>query len=82
MHTKSDSIEIMMDSKTDGIINELFKSLLQKYQEGLEESMRESKFIFDSVDLLCYHQKTSLKRGGLHIYSPALLFGKKSNSYF
>ena len=45
--------------------------------------MRESKFIFDSVDLLCYHlQKTSLKRGGLHIYSPTLLFGKKSNSYF
>ena len=65
------------------IFNELFKSLLQKYQEGLEESMRESKFIFDSVDLLCYHlQKTSLKRGGLHIYSPTLLFGKKKQQLF
>ena len=30
MHTKSDNIEIMMDSKTDDIIDELFKSLLQK----------------------------------------------------
>ena len=53
----------MMHSKTDGIINKFFKSLLQKYQEGLEESMRESKFIFDSVDLLCYHlQKNKLKK--------------------
>ena len=55
MHTKSDNIELMMGSKTDNIIDELFKSLLQKYQEGLEESMRGSKFVFDSVDLLYYH---------------------------
>ena len=38
-HTKSDNIEIMMGSETDDIINKLFKSFLQKYQEGLEESM-------------------------------------------
>ena len=52
MHTKSDNIEIMMGSETHDIIDELFESLLQKYQEGLEESMRRSEFIFDSVDLL------------------------------
>ena len=52
MHKKSDNIEIMMCSETDDIIDEFFKSLLQKYQEGLEESMRGSEFIFDSVDLL------------------------------
>ena len=52
MHKKSDNIEIMMCSETDVIIDEFFKSLLQKYQEGLEESMRGSEFIFDSVDLL------------------------------
>ena len=51
MHTKSDNIEIMMGNETDEIIEKLFKSLLQKYQDGLEESMRESKFIRDSVDL-------------------------------
>ena len=50
MHTKSDNIEIMMGSETDDITDELFKSLQQKYQEGLEESMRESEFIFNSVD--------------------------------
>ena len=36
MHTKSDNIEIMMGSETDEIIEEIFQSLLQRYQEGLE----------------------------------------------
>ena len=52
MHTMSDNIEIMMSSKTDEIIEELFKSLFERYQEGLEESMKGSDFIPDSVDLL------------------------------
>ena len=47
MHSKSDNIEIMTGSETDGIIEELFESLLQRYQEGLEESMKGSEFIFD-----------------------------------
>ena len=33
MHTKSHNIEIMMGSKTDDIIKELFESLLQKEME-------------------------------------------------
>ena len=65
MHTNSDNIEIMMNSETDEIMNELFRSLLQNYQKGLEESMRGSLFILDSVDLLRYHlQNISLKRSG------------------
>ena len=63
IHTKSDNIEIMMGSETDEIIEELFKSLLQRFQKGLEESMKKSDFVFDSVDLLYYKiHKTSLKR--------------------
>ena len=54
MHTTSDNIEIMMDSETDEINEELFESLFQRYQEGLEESMKGSEFVFDSVDLLNY----------------------------
>ena len=55
----------MVGSETDEIIEELFKYLLQRYQEGLEESMKRSEFIFDSANLLHYHlQKTSLKRTG------------------
>ena len=37
MHTKSDNEEIMNGSDTDEIIEELFKSFLQKYEENLQE---------------------------------------------
>ena len=43
MHTKSNKIEIMMGNETNEIIEELFKSRLQKYEEGLEKKMRVSK---------------------------------------
>ena len=71
MHTKSHNIEIMMGSKTNDIIKELFEFLLQKYQKGLKEKMRGSEFVFDSVDLL-YHTLhiISLNRGGSYIVSP------------
>ena len=80
MHTKSDNIKIMMGSETYDIIDELFKSLLQKYQERLEESMRGSEFIFDSVDLLYYDlQKISLNRkGSSYRDSPKWLKNKKA----
>ena len=79
MHTKSRNIEIMMVSETNDIIEEFFKSLLQKYQEGLEESMEGSEFVRDSIDLLHYHlQKISLKRGGSHIDSPEWAKDKKA----
>ena len=55
MHTKSDNVEIMMGSETDKIIEDFFESFLQKYQEGLEESMRGSEFAYDSVDALYYN---------------------------
>ena len=80
MHTKSNNVEIMMGSETDEIIDELLKSFLQKYQEGLEESMRGSEFIFDSVDSLYYNNlnKVSLSRGGSYIDSPERLKNKKA----
>ena len=61
------------------IIKELYKSFLQKHQEGLEESMRGSEFIFDHVDALYYDlNKTSLSRGGSYIDSPKWLKNKKA----
>ena len=54
MHTKIDKIEIMIGHETDKIIEELFESLLQRYQEGLEKSTRGSEFIFAGVDVLYY----------------------------
>ena len=35
MHTASDNIKIMMGSETDEIIEELFESISQRYQELL-----------------------------------------------
>ena len=79
MHTKSNNIEIMMGNETNEIIKELFKSLLQKYQEGLEESMKGSEFVFDSVDLLHYKlHKIYLNRDGSYIDSPEWLENKKT----
>ena len=48
LRTKS---ETMMGDETDEIIDELFS---QNYPKDLEESVRESNFIFDSVDWLIY----------------------------
>ena len=65
--------------KQNEFIEELFKSFLQKYQEGLEESMRGSEFIFDSVDALYYDlNRISLSRGGSYIDSPKWLKDKKA----
>ena len=80
MHTKSDNIDIIMRSETNDIIEELCEYLLQRYQKGLEESMRGSEFIFDGVDLLYYNlQKISLNgKGPSYIDSPKWLKNKKT----
>ena len=54
MHSKSENMEILIGNETDEITEELFDSLLQKYQKGLEESMERSKCVFDSLDLFHY----------------------------
>ena len=40
MHSKSDTREIMINEKADEVIKEFFESLLNRYQIGLETSMR------------------------------------------
>ena len=79
MYAKSDNIEIVSGTETNDIINELFKSFLIRYQEGLETKMKGSSFIFDGVDLLHYHlHKISLNRGGSYIDSPDQIENKKT----
>ena len=71
MYPKSNNVEIMLGIETDDIINELFESLLRRYQE-LETTMEEvSNFDFENADLLYYSlHKISLNRGGSYIKSP------------
>ena len=64
IHTKSDNLEIMIGNEMDEVIEELFESLLQRYQEGLEESMEGSEFIFHSFNALYYNlNKKNFNRG-------------------
>ena len=69
----------MIGSETDEIIENLFESFLQKYQEGLEESMRRGEFAYDSVDALYYNlNKVSLNKDGSYIDSLKWLKSKKA----
>ena len=68
MHTRSANEEFMNGSDTDEIIKELSKSLLQRYQENLQEKMKGSDFAFDGVNYLYYDlNKISISKGGSHI---------------
>ena len=79
MHTKSNNTEIMNGSDTKEAIEELFKSLLDRYQENLEEKMSGSEFVFDAVNVLHYDlNNLSLNRGGSYIPTIKWLDTKKA----
>ena len=61
------------------MFNELFKSLLKRYQENLQEKMRGSEFGFDGINLLYYDfNKISLNRGGSYIEPAKWIKDKRS----
>ena len=79
MHTRSANEEFVNGSDVDEIIKELFKSLLQRYQENLQEKMKGSDVAFDGVNYLYYDlNKISISKGGSYIDSPKWLKDKKS----
>ena len=79
MYTRSDNIEIIFGDDNDDVIEQLFESLLKKYEENLQNKMRGSEFEFDGVNFLYYDfNKTSISRGGSYINAPKWLKDKKS----
>ena len=79
MYTRSDNIEKMFGDDNDDIIEQLFESLLKKYEENLQNKMRGSEFEFDDVNFLYYDfNKTSINRGESYIDSPKWLKDKTS----
>ena len=79
MHTRSVNEEFMDGSNIDEVIKVLFKSLLQKYQENLQEKMKGSDFTFDGINYLYYDlNKVSISKGGSYIDSPKWLKNEKS----
>ena len=70
MHSKNDNIDIMINDEADEVIEELFDSLKNRYQNNLE-SMKGSEFVFDYVELLYYKcHKINTNCSGLYIVSP------------
>ena len=70
----------MSHDNANEVVNELFESLLSRYQIGLENQW-EGDFIFDSVERLYYkYHKINLKSGGSYIDSLGLDKKEKSNN--
>ena len=60
IYTNSDNIDIINGYETDQFIEELFDSVLQRYQ---------SEFVYDSIDLLHYKlHEIHLNSGGSYVY--------------
>ena len=79
MYGKSNNIEIMMGGNTNEIIKNLFSSLLRRYHEGLQVSIRGSEFVFDYVESLNYiFHKVDFKRSGSYIETPEWIQNKRA----
>ena len=65
MHSRSNNIKFTTYNDVSEVVDELFDSFRSKCHENLEKSMRESDYIFDSVQLMCYKcHKVNFRRGG------------------
>ena len=81
MYSKSDNFEIMIGVDTNEIIKNVFNSILQRYQKGLQESMRGSDFVFDYVESLNYiFHKMDMKRSGSYIEAHKWIKNKKATT--
>ena len=80
VYSTSDNIEIFMGSDTDEVINRLFDTMLQNFQELRETSFeRGSEFIFENVDLLYYYfHRIDMRRSGSYIETLEWLKNKKA----
>ena len=78
MHTRSVCEEFISGSETEEIVEKLFRSLLQRYQDNLNEKMRGSDFIFNEINYLFYDfNRVSISKGGYYIESPKWFKDKK-----
>ena len=78
MYTRSICEEIMIGSETEEITEKLIMSLLQKYQDNLQNKTKGSDFIFNGVNYLFYDfNRITISKGGSYIESPKWLKDKK-----
>ena len=78
MYTKSICEEFMIGSETEKITEKLIMSLLQKYQDNLQNKMKGSDFVFDAINCIYYDfNRITISKGGSYIESPKWLKDKK-----
>ena len=78
MYTRSTCEEFMIGSETEEVTEKHFMSLLQKYQDNLQNKMKGSDFIFNGVNYLFYDlNRITISIGGSYIESPKWLKDKK-----
>ena len=72
------NVQVMMGSDTNEIVKEIFESIIQKYQELMEYSAKNSGLILEGVELMNYDiNKTTINRGGSYTESSTWLKSKK-----
>ena len=81
MHSKSDNIELMWYDIANMVVNELFESLLSRYQISLETSMRAILFSIQSNCCLINVRRGIFERGGSYIDSPNWIKKKKTTKF-
>ena len=78
MYTRSTPEECMIDSETEEVAEKLIMSILQKYQDNLQNKMKGSDFIFNGINYLYYDlNRITISKGGSYIESPKWLKDKK-----
>ena len=77
MFTRSTPEEFMIGSEAEGVAEKLFMSILQKYQDNLQNKMKGSDFIFNGINYLYYDlNRITISKGGSYIESPKWLKDK------
>ena len=78
MFTRSIPEEFMIGSETEEVAEKLIMSILQKYQDHLQNKMKGSDFIFNGINYLYYDlNRITISKGGSYIESPKWLKDKK-----
>ena len=78
MFTRSTPEEFMIGRETEEVTEKLIMSILQKYQDNLQNKMKGSDFIFNGINYLYYDlNRITISKGGSYIESPKWLKDKK-----
>ena len=84
VYSSSKPVEVFMGSDTSNAIDRLFNTILQRFQQAIETSIKEggSEFTNESVALLYYNfQKIDIRRAESYIKSPEWLAHKIKKKY-